>query len=153
MGGGANHRGLVAFEPDRCVLAVPARADELARVRAVTRSWLATQDLDDPLVTDVLIAVGEACANVVEHAYDDDRGTMEIELARERSGDLVARIRDWGTWRVDRPEGGSRDGRGRGTAMMRAVTADFRRATAPGGTVVTFRFATGGRDGQAQGRA
>jgi len=53
--------------------------------------------LDRRTVSQIELAVDEACANVVEHAYRaGDAGEMEVTCGLEVRG-FVVRVRDWGT--------------------------------------------------------
>ncbi len=64
---------------------------------------------------DLLIAVGEAVANSIEHAYGPQGGKVELRLeATDREVEIG--IRDTGTWRS--PRGAHR---GRGTQLMRQL--------------------------------
>jgi anti-sigma regulatory factor (Ser/Thr protein kinase) len=53
--------------------------------------------LDDHTVYQVQLAVDEACANVVDHAYiGPEPGEMEISCYRCDSEFFIIRVRDWG---------------------------------------------------------
>jgi len=55
-----------------------------------------TMGFDEREVRRIQVAVDEACANVIEHAYDGiPAGVMEVECACE-GREFVVRIRDWG---------------------------------------------------------
>ena len=59
----------------------PARADALQAVREVVTRGCAECGCTESMATDIVIAVGEACQNVVRHAYKDIEGgeaTLEI---------------------------------------------------------------------------
>lgn len=85
---------------------LPARHLATIRLRAVLESVpVATQcvaaiartaGLDDHLLYQVQLAVDEACANVVEHAYGDmEAGDMELVCSLD-DGAFTIRVRDWG---------------------------------------------------------
>jgi serine/threonine-protein kinase RsbW len=101
------------------VLTLPARAEFLSVVRhvlgGVVDGWkLGPGDLDD-----VQIAVTEACANVVTHAYREvPAGTMEVQggLENER---VVVTVRDHGPGILPHAESG---GLGMGIALIGALT-------------------------------
>ena len=61
--------------------AFPARPEELRNARAAMRSWLAEQQVDAAEQHDLLLTVGEACSNAVEHAY---HGTTRRGGGRDR---------------------------------------------------------------------
>lgn len=88
---------------------------------------------------DLVLALGEACGNAVEHAYAGrEPGTLEVEIARgDLADELLLRVRDFGRWRdPSRPEGD----RGRGTQIIRQLTQGFSRESGDDGTTVTFRI-------------
>jgi anti-sigma regulatory factor (Ser/Thr protein kinase) len=51
---------------------------------------------DDRSVHQIQVAVDEACANVIEHAYcGTSGGNMQVSCSHSKSG-IVIRVRDWG---------------------------------------------------------
>jgi sigma-B regulation protein RsbU (phosphoserine phosphatase) len=59
----------------------PARAEALHEVREVVSNACETCGCNQALATDLIIAVGEACQNIVRHAYKDaDNGDAELEI-------------------------------------------------------------------------
>ena len=107
---------------------------ELAGLRGAMRDWFAVNDIAAADANDILLAVGEAVANVVEHAYPPDTsGDVEVELVRD-GAQMMLRIRDRGIWNLLWAPGD----RGRGLSLMRAVSdVDVRRSLS--GTTVTMR--------------
>lgn len=105
----------------------------LAPLRRLLRGWLAACEADDQQSQDVLVAVGEAVANSIEHAHGPGRGSIQID-ARQIDGFLEITIRDQGVWREPR---GSNRGLGRSImgAMMDEVSFDANEK----GTVVKLR--------------
>lgn len=78
------------------VLVLPARAEFVSVVRHVLGGVAAGWELDLHELDDVQIAVTEACANVVTHAYRDGQaGMMEVDGAVEE-GDVIITVRDRG---------------------------------------------------------
>jgi serine/threonine-protein kinase RsbW len=62
-------------------LTLPACPENVAVIRLVVGVFAAALRLPDDLVEDLRLAVTEACANVVLHAYQpDDPGLMEISI-------------------------------------------------------------------------
>ncbi|MFC7511355.1 ATP-binding protein [Streptomyces thermocarboxydus] len=53
----------------------PAESSQLAPVRRALRGWLAQCELPPNAVQNVLVAVGEACANAIEHGHRHTPGT------------------------------------------------------------------------------
>lgn len=67
-------------------LRIPARAERLGLVRAVVKRAAETAGCNAALVEQLVIAVNEACMNIIQHAYGTDA-----------SGDLVLEIFHDGT--------------------------------------------------------
>ncbi len=73
----------------------PARADQLADARSAVREALAGCGLPEEPAGDVVIAIDEACQNVIRHAYGDHaEGDIVLEL-RIEAGVLTATLRDF----------------------------------------------------------
>lgn len=62
-------------------LHMPADQDTLPLVRQALRSLGETVDADLEALEDAELAVTEACANAVEHAYADGNGDVEVRFA------------------------------------------------------------------------
>lgn len=125
------------YTPATAVLNIqfPAKNDELAPLRSQLRVWLHDHGIIGQPVNDVLLVVGEACSNAIEHAYlDDTNGTIDLELAN-RGSHLVARIVDHGTWRQPGPHNHQR---GRGTTIMQGISTHYTRESNTHGTTVTM---------------
>nr|WP_274535237.1 SpoIIE family protein phosphatase [Pseudofrankia asymbiotica] len=59
-----------------------AAASELAPVRHTVRAWLRRCDLNAQQINDLLIAIGEACNNAVEHGHrDHPAGVIRLRAA------------------------------------------------------------------------
>jgi len=114
-------------------LVLPAQPWALKNIRHTLRRWLSRVGASPRVVDDVLIAVGEACTNVVDHAYGTEGGIVHIHLEFQRP-DLVATIADTGQW--GKPAVGNR---GRGTLFMRNCSDDLRIDHGPTGTTVVIR--------------
>jgi len=129
---------LTLRRPDRAdvgpmEMAVPAVPESLKEVRSAMRRWLSLVEADADAMSDLLVAVGEATSNAVEHAYGPAGGTVRVKLVLQ-GFDVIATVSDEGRWRPPRGEN-----RGRGTLLMQRcgdeVTIDHR----PQGTEVTIR--------------
>ena len=115
----------------------PARPEGLRDLRAEMRSWMEERQLEERRRIALLLAVGEACSNAIEHAYVDGvPGEVSVEILEYEDRSLGVLIRDFGRFASSR----SAPGRGRGTTIMRAVTSDFLRASTTNGTAVRFRL-------------
>ncbi len=120
-------------------LEVAAEAEELATVRHLVRRWVAVNEGSDDDCAAFAIAVSEACANAVEHAYGPGDATISVR-AQLRDGLAAISVRDRGTWRE--PRGGNR---GRGIPVMREFMDDVSIETGAEGTTVVLRRRLGAR--------
>jgi serine phosphatase RsbU (regulator of sigma subunit)/anti-sigma regulatory factor (Ser/Thr protein kinase) len=109
-----------------------------ARVaRHAVRAFLNAQaDVPDERRSEIELAVGEAVANAIEHAYGRRRGAFRLH-AQCRDGRLVIEVTDQGRWREPRANGG----RGRGLAIMRRVSDDLAVRSGDDGSAVALTFA------------
>lgn len=115
-------------------LVAEADAYHARQMRIALQDWLRTAGVDRSLRDDIGLAVYEALANVVEHAYTPDHPHPVMRLtARKRHHDVFITITDRGRWR---PPSSEASYRGRGLTVMRALTTytDVQR-TAHGTTV------------------
>ena len=114
-------------------LVKPALAWSLRDIRVAMRHWLSAVGAAPRAVADLLIAVGEACANAVEHAYGPGGGNVMVYLELQPP-DVHATIRDTGRWQ---PPCGT-DG-GRGIKFMHNCSDDLRIDHGSTGTTVVIR--------------
>ena len=124
---------LEGVNPEHVELRLPAVPDSLSSMRAALREWLAAAGAPDGDAYDVLIAVGEAAANAVEHAYGPVDADFEVE-GRVSNGDVLLSVRDNGKWREPRGQN-----RGRGLVLMRELMDDVRIERHEQGTAVEMR--------------
>ncbi len=82
-----------AEEPLR--LRLPAAPERVADVRRSVGGHAGALGAPPDVVADVRLAVTEACANVVEHAYPDGGGTLEV-IVEQDGGVVVVTVRDRG---------------------------------------------------------
>ncbi|MGY1637459.1 SpoIIE family protein phosphatase [Geodermatophilus sp. SYSU D00742] len=98
------------------LLAVPS---SLPAVRRRLATWLTALGMGEQDTVGVMVAVGEACANAVEHAYrGSEPGRMWVTAAVDVDGLLTVTVRDEGTWRPPDRDPGDR---GRGLLIMRQL--------------------------------
>jgi serine phosphatase RsbU (regulator of sigma subunit)/anti-sigma regulatory factor (Ser/Thr protein kinase) len=118
---------------------VPARAEQLSNLRHLVRRWVAANHGTDDDCASFAIAVSEACANAIKHAYGPEDATIMLDA--ELSGeDATIRVRDRGRWRA--PRGGNR---GRGIPVMEEFMDDVEISTGEEGTTVELRRRLGER--------
>jgi anti-sigma regulatory factor (Ser/Thr protein kinase) len=121
-------------------LSLPARAENVAVVRHVLGGIGDALDLDHEVLADIKLAVSEACANVVVHAYATaGPGFMDLEVTTMDSH-LAVVVRDHGrgmTPRADSP------GLGVGLPLIASLaeTLELTNST-DGGTEVRMTFVT-----------
>jgi PAS domain S-box-containing protein len=96
----------------------PARASELAGMRAGVRDWLDGNNVSHEVINRLIIALGEAGANAVEHAFRDAEPGQVTVLGQLHDDRVEITISDTGVWK---PPQQSLD-RGRGLQLMRAMT-------------------------------
>jgi len=128
------------YTPERAAFtqSFTATGSGLAALRSRMRDWLLTNGVSEQKQDDVVLAVGEACTNVVEHAYRRTRpGPVEVRLTHHGTH-VTAHIQDQGRWRP--PTGARRDG-GRGTQIMQTLTQHFARTVDQNGTSVLLSVA------------
>ena len=109
---------------------------ELAGMRKVVRDWAASAGLSGELLEDLQLVVGEAAANAIEHGYrSGEPGSVDVWLATDETGAVHGRVRDYGTWRPQPDDPGDR---GRGLALIRALSSRMSLSRRSDGTEVTF---------------
>jgi len=112
---------------------LPASSQVLAEIRRLMRRWLHERGLDDPTIAEVTLAVNEACANAIEHAYSPSPATFLLD-ASTSSGWLTVKVRDTGAWRSARGTD-----RGRGLSIIRAAMDEVEVSATEQGTEVVMR--------------
>src|SRR5690349_16726888 len=76
-------------------LTLPARAENVGVVRHLLGGVAEALDIDREQLDDMRLAVSEACANAVVHAYGDGSGLMDVDIAA-RGAELLINVRDHG---------------------------------------------------------
>jgi anti-sigma regulatory factor (Ser/Thr protein kinase) len=97
----------------------PADPEQLVLIRRELAGWLAPLALSETETADVVLAVDEAAANAVRHAYGpEESGAVELTLWTE-PGTLSIEVVDHGSWRppADQPTEG-----GRGIPLMSTMS-------------------------------
>src|SRR4051812_17514021 len=123
---------------DQLEVEVSADAEQLATVRHLIRRWVAAKGGTDDDCAAFAIAVTEACANSVEHAYGPGDATIDLR-AELTDGSATVTVRDRGDWRE--PRGGNR---GRGIPVMKEFMDDVAIETGERGTTVELHRRIGG---------
>jgi anti-anti-sigma factor len=129
--------------PDPLGARLPADPVQLAGVRRAVTAWATAAGLTLDLTEDLQLALGEALANAVEHAYTGGgEGECEYRVARAADGSIDVEVIDTGRWR---PPPADRGYRGRGLELISVLARDVEivhgaDAPAGAGTRVQFRF-------------
>ncbi|WP_327634552.1 SpoIIE family protein phosphatase [Kribbella sp. NBC_00482] len=134
----ADDIALIALQP--LVLAgaplsldVPADARMLFHVRHVLGRWLRESGVGARDAGELAIACGEACSNVVRHAYGASPGNLHLE-GRLVDGAVELTVRDHGQWRNPTNRSG-----GLGLTLIRGLTDSTDVDTTPEGTTIHMR--------------
>jgi GAF domain-containing protein/anti-sigma regulatory factor (Ser/Thr protein kinase) len=126
--------GLTPISRDRIALRLPAEPHVLTSLRRTLRQWLEGLGADELETYDVLVAVTEAAANAIEHAYGPVDAAFDVEAEAADEGEVTVVVRDQGRWRPPRGHN-----RGRGTLLMQELMDHFEVKTSEEGTVVRMR--------------
>ena len=119
--------------PERLVTRWPADADALGGLRHLLRRWLAVHGASENEIYDITVAVQEAAANAVEHAYAPGTAAFSVD-AHNEEGAIVVTVTDRGRWREARGQN-----RGRGFPLMRGLMESVDVQPADHGTSVILR--------------
>jgi anti-sigma regulatory factor (Ser/Thr protein kinase) len=119
-------------------LAMPARPESLAGVRERVANWLASLGTPKERVGDIILVVNEACSNSIEHAYlGGAAGAIRVS-ADVDSRSIRITVEDFGRWKTDTSK--TNVSRGRGLALMRAMSSHVGLHTNTSGTRVSLSF-------------
>ena len=119
---------------------VPAVAEQAGAVRGAVLRWARAVCRSREMVDDIGLAVYEALANVIEHAYPAGAKHAVFELHAEREADtLTVVVADRGRWRSRHPSPGT-SWRGRGLRLIEKLAAEFELCPNASGTLVRMRW-------------
>jgi anti-sigma regulatory factor (Ser/Thr protein kinase) len=129
--------------PTKLLIILRAEATAARTVRTRLRHWLTRWGWHDDDLDDVIMAVDEAVANVVDHAYclQPEPGNVHVYAwITDRPTDhrATVSITDQGRWRPVLADPGYR---GRGLVMMSSCMASLHIEHSSGGTSVTMTSA------------
>ena len=127
-------------------LSMPARAEGVGVVRQALAGFADALAIDPGVLSDMKMAVTEACTNVVVHAYagpdgerdGDGDGALDVDLRMDESA-LVVAVRDYGAG-IESP--GGKPALGLGLPLIAALSDDYevRGGDDGRGTEVRMRF-------------
>jgi anti-sigma regulatory factor (Ser/Thr protein kinase) len=115
-------------------LRLPARPRQLVFLRERLRDWLEGLGAAPTETGEITLAVNEAAANAVEHAYGLADADFSVEARVDEPSVVVMRVRDMGRWRDQ-----AAHTRGRGLDLMRGLMDDVSVDSGPQGTTVVLR--------------
>jgi anti-sigma regulatory factor (Ser/Thr protein kinase) len=119
--------------PLRIDVVLPARVESAPRLRRIIRDFLERLGVSRPQIEDVVLAVGEAAGNAIEHAYNGTAGDVRLRAAVVEEL-LTVEVRDFGKWRLDSSDAE----RGRGISIMRSLVEHVAIESTREGTLVRF---------------
>jgi anti-sigma regulatory factor (Ser/Thr protein kinase)/GAF domain-containing protein len=123
--------------PATLELELPAVPSVLAHVRRLIRRWLRDRGASSREIVEITMAVSEACANAVEHAYSPAPHVFRVQ-ARIEGDEVVVGVRDTGRWRAPRGRN-----RGRGLTIIEAAMDSVHVSSSADGTEIVMRRTLG----------
>ncbi|HEV3157192.1 MAG TPA: ATP-binding protein [Candidatus Baltobacteraceae bacterium] len=118
------------------ILNMPARPESSPVLRTALREFFAIHLRDPDRQADLLLAVGEATSNAIEHAYRGGEGDVRVGVFVDGIRVFVE-VSDGGAWR----EGPSLD-RGRGMDIMRSLVDSMLIEQTSRGTTVRLEISS-----------
>ena len=123
------------------VLNMPARAEGVGVVRQALAGMADALAFDAAVLSDMKMAVTEACTNVVVHAYDEEAGQLEVQMLAGEE-DLTIVVRDHGAGIQPKPARTEPPALGLGLPLIAALSDAFElKGSAGQGTEVRMTFA------------
>ena len=118
---------------ERLELRLPAEPQVLVDLRRRLGRFLHAAGASEAEIYEITLTISEAAGNAIEHAYGPGDAVFEVEAGME-GGELVALVRDRGSWRERR---GAH--RGRGLKIIEGLMDEVEVASEEDGTVVRMR--------------
>ena len=125
---------LLYRHPAPLQLEFPAHVSQLAPTRAALRTWLTRARVDPVQTQDMVIAVGEAIANAIEHGHRHSPEGIITLRATALVDQVQLTIVDTGSWKPPQPANDPPSGRG--ITLMRALMHDVAILPDTAGTTV-----------------
>jgi anti-sigma regulatory factor (Ser/Thr protein kinase) len=114
-------------------LELPAERQSVTLARRALNAWLEELGTSAAERYELSVALSDACANAIEHAYGPEDATFAVTAERSEDQVLIA-VSDSGGWRAQRGTN-----RGRGILLMDAYTDSLDIDRAESGTTVRMR--------------
>jgi anti-sigma regulatory factor (Ser/Thr protein kinase) len=132
--------------PGRLTCTGAADAVTAAELRRALRRWLQeATEAPAEMRDDIILAVNEALANCVEHAYRDHTtiGTMKLQASYDAAARSISVcVSDRGSWHHPSPQRLNDPRRSRGLMLMHALAAHCTINARPNGTTVCLDYTT-----------
>lgn len=122
-------------------LRIPARPEYLVLGRLALSGLARLHPIDPDDLSDLKLALTEACTNSIRHAYQGNRGSVEMEFVIEPESITIEVLDDGSGFDMshDLPDGGLDEG-GLGLAIISAVTDEAQSGPRQDGTGSRLRF-------------
>jgi serine phosphatase RsbU (regulator of sigma subunit)/anti-sigma regulatory factor (Ser/Thr protein kinase) len=127
----------VEAAPTRLVQVVPATYSSIAPLRHRLWRWLEQTGADHTVAQDLLLTIGEATTNAIEHGSKNDperRVTLEVF---KHTTHITGTVSDTGRWVGDTAASWRQASRGRGLTLMHNLSDRVRIVRTANGTRVT----------------
>jgi serine/threonine-protein kinase RsbW len=121
-----------------------ALPDSVPAARRMVARFLARLNMSTKRSGDIQLAVTEACANVVHHAYPGGQGDFLCEC-QATAGEILIRVSDWGIG-TDQPS--AKPGLGLGIPLIERLSDYVTQTHSHGVTLVEMHFARFGVPGE-----
>ncbi|RDI66512.1 SpoIIE family protein phosphatase [Nocardia pseudobrasiliensis] len=126
--------------PDSLAMVIAATPDEVPALRDRLRRWLDDLGVEFQRRSDILLAVGEAVTNAIEHgARSDPHDTVSLEAFRH-TDHLTAVVSDTGRWSHDSSASHRSALGGRGLRLINGLADRVDTVRTARGTRITLRF-------------
>ena len=123
-------------------LRIPAKPEYLVLGRLALTGLSRLRPIAQDDLSDLKLALTEACTNSIRHAYESGGGTVEIEVVLEQDSILIEVLDDGSGFELS-GEAAARDGEGEGglgLAIIRAVTDETEIGRRDDGSGSRLRF-------------
>jgi PAS domain S-box-containing protein len=127
---------VATFLPDKALpldISLTADLHASAITRRLAGRFARAARLSQDRTSNLTLAVGEAVANAIEHAYGGRKGRLRLRLSKAEES-VVGEVYDEGRWRYSAPAAD----RGRGLTILHSVTKRLHLQSTARGTTLTF---------------
>jgi serine/threonine-protein kinase RsbW len=123
-------------------LRIPAKPEYITLVRLALSGLSQLRRLDEETLSDLKLAVTEACSNSVRHGYANGEGTVEVSYELQRDRLVVEVVDDGPGFDFEQAPGRGEElsEGGLGIAIIRAVADEFEAGERPEGGGSRLRF-------------